>query len=147
MSSSLTNQFELNEEIFISSNIEFSSVEIFSINSQWIIYNISLNSSILIQLDNSIKTKSSEIYIPSKKLTYGIYQFKLTVNLIGYLSLTVSKSINIQIIRSSKIIVNLLQFQLSKIRFEQNKDLIFQPGIYSFDMDGNQLIENVCICN
>ncbi len=114
---------------------------LFLIKYQWIIYNCTFNCSILNQLNEKIKTTSSEIYFPSKLLTFGIYEFNLTFSLSSFFF---SKSIPIKIVRSEKTIVNLIQFGISEITLGQNQQLLIQPGKYSFYDDGTKLIENVC---
>ncbi len=78
-------------------------------------------------------------------LTYGTYQFKLTVNIIASSNFTSSASINVKIIRSEKVIVNLIEYGTSLITLGQNQELLLEPGKYSVDDDGNKLIENVRI--
>ena len=53
-SNSSSIEYKLNEDIFISSNIEFNCEELFSIKYQWIIYNCTLNCSILNKFDKNI---------------------------------------------------------------------------------------------
>jgi hypothetical protein len=79
-------------------------------------------------------------------LTFGIYKFELTLNLITLSkSLFSSESIRVKIVRTPSIIVNLIEFRTSEITLGQNQELLLEPGKYSVDEDGNKLIEDVCI--
>jgi hypothetical protein len=108
------------------------------IKYQWIISNCTFNCSIL---NEKIQTSSNEIYFPSKILTFGIYEFKLTISLNSSL---LSQSIRIKIIKSQKLIVNLIESGTSEITLGQNQTLLMEPGKYSLHDDGTKLIENVC---
>jgi REJ domain len=96
-------------------------------------------------LDQQIQTTSNEIYIPPKLLIYGLYKLKLTVNIIASSSLISSASIDVKIVRSEKLIVNLIKFGTSVITLGQNQELLLEPEKYSVDGDGNKLIANVSI--
>jgi hypothetical protein len=138
-------EYKFNEEIYISSNIEFNCEKFFSIEYEWIISNCTLNCSILNKFNEEIKTTLNEIYFPSKILTFGIYEFKLILNLtISLNSSLYSKSIRIEIVRSENLIVNLIEFGTSEITLGENQQVLLEPGKYSLHDDGNEFIENVC---
>lgn len=140
-SNSVLIEYKFNENIFISSSIEFNCRELFSIKFQWIIS----NSTILNLNNENIRTTLNEIYIPSKILTIGIYEFKLMMIVNSSSSIFTSfQSILIKIIQSKKLIVSLIEFQTSKITLGINQQLLIEPGKYSFHDDGTQFIENVC---
>ncbi len=84
----------------------------------------------------------SELYIPARTLSYGIYELKLTVTMSDYLWLKTSSSIYVQIIPSG-IIVNLVQLGTSMITRGHQQDLILDPGTYSIDLDENLLNASV----
>ena len=139
-SNSFLIEYKLNEDIFISSNIEFYCQELFSISFQWIISNCTFNCSILNLSNEKLQTTSNEICIPSKTLTFGIYELKLmmTVNTSSSI-LTSFESIFIKIIQSNKIIVNQIEFGVSKISIGINEQFLLEPGKYSFHDDGTKI--------
>jgi hypothetical protein len=94
-------------------------------------------------LDEKIQTRSNELYIPSKTLTYGLYKLKLTVNIIGSSIFSSSASIDVKIVQSEKLLVNVIEFGRSVITLGENEELLLEPEKYSFDVDGNKLIGNV----
>ena len=97
----------------------------------------------LVQLNGNIKTTSNDLYLPSKTLAYGTYRLQLTVNLIDFPTISSVASIDIHIIRSEKWIVNLIEYGTSTITLGQYQELLLEPGLYSFDGDGNPLVPNV----
>jgi hypothetical protein len=58
-------------------------------------------------------------------------------------SVSSSASIDLKIIQPIKIIVNLIQYETSKITVQQNKEIFLEPEKYSFYDDGKKLIPNV----
>ena len=113
--------------------------------SDWIIRNCSTTScSNRIQLNSTIVTTSSELYIPSQTLPYGLYQFQLTVTLPNSTWLNTSKSTYIQIIPSN-IIVNAFSSKISMITMGNTQDLFLDPGNYSIDLDNNVFNTNVSL--
>lgn len=134
-------EYKLNEEIFISLNFQ-SSEELLLITYQWIIYKCTPRCSDLIQLDGEIQTTSNEIYIPPKKLTYGTYRLYLTIKNSSN-SVCSLASVDIEIILPTKIIVNLIKYQTSKITVQQNQEIFFQPDKYSRYEDGEKLSPEV----
>jgi len=82
-----------------------------------------------------IETTFSELYIPSRSLSYGIYQLKLTVTMSISLNSTSSKSVLVQIIPSG-ITANLVQLGTSMITIGDQQDLKLDPGTFSIDHDG-----------
>lgn len=136
-------EYKLTDDIYISSNIETNCAQIYPIDYQWTIDN---GSTLMKFVDENIKTTLKEIYIPSKTLTYGTYQFQLTVTIIASSNLTSSELINIKIVRPQKIIVNLIEYGLSEITFGLNQELLLEPEKYSIDTHGNKLTGKVCEC-
>ena len=105
--------------------------------TEWIIRNCTTTScSNRIHLNSTIVITSSELYIPSQTLQYGIYQFELTVTMTNSSCLNTSVSTYIQII-SSSIFVNSFYLGTSMITNGYEQDLLLNPGSYSIDLDNN----------
>jgi hypothetical protein len=111
-------------------------------NPHWSIHRCISNCSSPIQIDPTVITTFSELYIPPQTLDYGIYELKLTVTTIIALNLTTTASAFIRIVPSS-IIVNLIQVEASMITNGFNQNLTLNPGIYSVDLDGFVFNESV----
>ncbi len=107
-----------------------------TIKTQWTINNCTSNCSYQIQLDPSILTTFSELYIPARTLVYGIYKLQLTVTMIKYPLLKTTVSVYIRITPSG-ITANLVQLGTSMITSGFGTDLTLDPGSYSVDPDRN----------
>jgi hypothetical protein len=131
-------QFRRNEDFYISSNIQLNCQSSLSTITQWTINNCTSNyyCSSQIQIDQTILTTFSELYIPARTLPYGIYELKLTVKMVASLNLTSSSSVYVEIIPSG-IIANLVQYGTSMITQGHEQDLTLDPGTFSIDLDGN----------
>ncbi len=129
-------QFRRNQDFYLSSNIQLNcNISLTTIN-QWTIYNCtSTNCSFPIQLDQTVQTTFSELYIPARTLPYGIYQLKLTVKMTYSLNL-ISSSFSAYVkITPSGITPNLVQYGTSMITRGHKQDLLLDPGTYSVDLD------------
>ncbi|CAF1506830.1 unnamed protein product [Adineta ricciae] len=131
-------EFRRSQSFSISSLIEINCNDTLSMNTKWTIKSCNLiNCSYSIELDPTIVTTFSEIYIAARTLPYGTYEFKLTVNMVNFSNTTTRfSSIYIRII-SSNIIVNLVQLGTSMITNGNEQDLQIDPGQYSIDPDEN----------
>ncbi|CAF4330521.1 unnamed protein product, partial [Adineta steineri] len=108
-------QFRRSQDFTIVSLIEFICNQKLSMTTKWIINNCTtIICSNSIPLDPTINTKLSELYIPSKTLPYGTYQFELTVTMNSSLHYSTSSSVYVQIVPSN-IIATLVQFGTSMI--------------------------------
>jgi hypothetical protein len=101
---------------------------------KWTISKCSPYCSSQIQLDQTIITTSSELFIPAKTLLDGTYQLKLTVTMTVLSSLTSLTSVYVTI-NPSGIIANLAQFGTSMIVQGYQQDLTLNPGAFSVDPD------------
>jgi hypothetical protein len=136
-------KFRRSEDIFISSNIEFNCNQSFSISTKWIIYSCLLNCSSKTLLDlPEIETTYGELFIPSLMLSYGLYEFELTVSVSISSNLIESKSLFVQII-SSDIEPNLIPYETSIITIGYEQDLKLDPGSFSIDPDQYSFDRNV----
>ena len=144
LSQSSSVQYHFNEEISIDSYIQIICTRPSSTKYQWTILNCTLICSTLHDLNKKIATTFNEIYIPAKTLTYGSYQLTLTVVVTtGSSDFNSSTSIHIEIVRSSNVLVNSIQYGASEITLGQTEDLLLEPGKYSLYMDGTALIPYV----
>ena len=128
--------YRKSQDFTISSIIQINCSHIISITNKWIIKSCtSFNCSSQLSVNESlIKTTQNELYIPSKTLSYGIYEFILIVSINALSQLNVSVSSFIEII-SSNIIVNFNEYELTTIAYGYEQDLIFNPGKYSINPD------------
>jgi hypothetical protein len=95
-----------------------------------------------ISVDPTVITTSSELYIPSRTLPFGIYQLQFTVTMSASSMLTSSKSVYASITPSG-ITANLVLLGTSMITSGSNEDLQLNPGLYSVDLDANQFNASV----
>lgn len=108
-----------------------------AMKSEWIIRNCTTNSCTnRIQLNATIVRTSSELYLPSRTLQYGTYQFELTVTMTNSSWLNTSKSTYVQIV-SSSIFVNPFYLGTSMVTIGYAQDLLLDPGSNSVDLDNH----------
>jgi hypothetical protein len=137
-------QFRRNQDFFISSYIQLRCNISLATITTWTIKNCTTTCSFQIQLDQSVITTSSELYIPARTLPFGIYELILTVTMIAAPDLTSSASAYVQITPSG-ITANLVQFGTSMITRGYQQNLTLDPGSFSVDPDGN--IFNASVSN
>ena len=123
-------KFRRSQDFSIVSLIELNCNDSTSIQSQWILK----NNSNVISFDSQIETASSELFIPAKKLPFGIFELELTVTMTKYPIVKSSSSVYVEIIPSD-IIVYLFQSRSSMITSGFQQDLKLDPGTYSIDPD------------
>ncbi|CAF1557461.1 unnamed protein product, partial [Adineta steineri] len=129
-------QFRRNQDFYISSNIQLNCNTSLSTILQWTINNCSsTDCSSEIQIDQTIPTTLSELYIPARTLSYGIYELTLTVTIVASSNEISSASVYIQI-NPSGITANLVKFGTSMITRGHQQDLSFNPGTFSVDPNG-----------
>jgi hypothetical protein len=129
-------QFRRSQDFYIVSIIQLNCNDSLSTINQWTIKNCSSISSYPILIDPTIITTLSDLYIPARTLSYGLYELILTVTMVTSSWLTTSTSIYIQITPSG-ITANLVQLGTSMITRGHEQDLNFDPGTYSVDSDEN----------
>lgn len=104
--------------------------------AKWSIHNCTLLCSCEVELDpNIIETRSNDLYIPSRILSYGLYELKLTVKIFTSSNLIVSKSAFVKIIPSG-FVANLIESGTSIITRGNQQNLKLNPGIFSINLDG-----------
>jgi hypothetical protein len=86
-------QFRRSQDFFISSYIQLNCNTSLSTITQWTIKNCTTTiCSSQIQIDQTVITTFSELYIPARILPYGTYELKLTVTMKASSSLISSSS-------------------------------------------------------
>ena len=125
-------KFRRSQDFYIASLIELNCNNSSSIESQWILK----NNSNIISFDSQIETTFSELFIPSRKLPFGIFELELTVTMTKYPAVKSSSSVYVEITPSG-ITANLVQLGTSMITSGFEQDLRFDPGTYSIDLDEN----------
>ena len=128
-------EFRRDQDFFISSRIEFNCNKSFSFQIRWTISNGS--NSVMVDPRLVILTMS-ELFVPSRTLSFGLYQLTLTLTLNVSSNLTrVSQSAYVRI-NPSGITANLLPLGTSMITRGSKDDLQLNPGLYSVDGDEDQ---------
>ena len=137
-------QYRRSQDFFLSSNIELNCNLSRTISMQWTIKICS--SSVCLRsfpLDSPmISTNFADFYIPSRTLPCGLYELTLTVTMNISSSLTSSKSAYVHIIASG-VTTNLVPLGAWMITSGSEQDLLFNPGLYSVDLDDDQFNASV----
>ncbi|CAF1191151.1 unnamed protein product [Adineta steineri] len=129
-------QFRRDQDFYIVSIITLNCYSSLSTKTEWTIKNCTSSScAYQIQTVSTIQTTFSELYIPARTLSYGLYELNLTVTMIDYSLLITSSSVYVKITPSG-IIANLVQLGTPMIASGHEQDLKLEPGIYSVDPDG-----------
>ena len=116
-----------------------------STNRKWTVKNCtSTTCSFPIVLEPNVITTSSELYIPSTTLDYGVYELTLTAIMTDVPSMRSSASVYVEI-TATDIIVNLIQLGTSMITRGSQQDLYLDPGTFSVDPDEHVFDASVSI--
>ena len=137
-------RFRRNQDFYISSYIDLNCQQSLTMQTEWTITNCTLNCFQNIIINPTIFTQSSELYIPSRTLAFGLYQLTLTVRMVAMPHLTSSAVAYVEITPSG-ITANPILYGTSMITRGYVQDLILDPGSYSIDLDGNTLNISVSI--
>lgn len=132
-------QFFRSEGFTITSAINLGCNNPSTYQFQWTVRTCTTSCSNPVEFGDNFVTTSTELYIPSRMLAYGIYQIELQVTVIN-----ASESVYIQI-NPSPIVPNLLQFGTAMITIGHEQDLTFNPGLFSIDPDEDTFNSNVSI--
>lgn len=127
-------EYRQNEDIYISSNIEYDCHQSISMTTQWVIHSTSSG----IDFNSSM---SRELYIPSRTLPLGLYEMKLTVTVFNISS---SQSVFVRIVPSG-IAANLIEYGTSMITHGYQQDLKLDPGKFSIDFGRVDFNPNVSL--
>ena len=110
---------------------------------QWTVHNCSSSNCVSsLQLDQTVATTFTELYIPARVLPLGTYQLKLTATMTNFSHLTSSSSAYVRI-TSSGITANLVQYGTSMITCGHQQNLTLDPGEFSIDPDGTSFNASV----
>ena len=129
LSSSIPWKFRQNKNLHISSEVELVCDSSTSIATKWRILNYPNGS----ELNGSLLTSQTNLFIPAHTLSYGLYKIELTAMILDIPTISSSSSVYIEIIPST-IDINLIALDTSMIRHDYREDLQLDPGHFSFDM-------------
>ncbi|CAF1261744.1 unnamed protein product [Adineta steineri] len=129
-------QFRRNQDFFISTYIQLKCNNSLATIMKWTVKNCTSACLFRTELDQSVVTTASELYIPASTLPIGIYELALTVTMIAAPELTSSVSAYVKI-TSSGIVANLVPLGTSMVTRGYQQNLTLDPGSYSVDSDGN----------
>ena len=137
-------RFRRSQDFYISSYIDLNCQQSLAILTHWTILQCVGPCSQNMSIDPSIATGFSELYVPSRTLPYGVYQFQLTVTMKDMSHLSTSASAYVEVTPSG-ITANLVMYGTSMITSGYDQKLTLDPGSYSIDLDGNVLNRSVRI--
>lgn len=136
-------EFYLKDDVYIYSYIESNCNSLPQISTKWTVKKCDVNCSILVQLNSSIATTLSELFIPSFSLPLGTYELMLTV-LMTTSTFSVNSTVSVYIrINKANVIVNLMYHDTSMISQSDYVDLILDPGYFSIDPNSMTFNMNV----
>ncbi|CAF3568092.1 unnamed protein product [Rotaria sp. Silwood1] len=130
-------QFRRSQDFYILSKIGLNCNDSLTTTTKWTINNCSLECSSPVQLDQTIITNFSELFIPARTFPYGLYELKLTVTMNASPNLTSFASAFVRITPSG-IAANLAPLGTTMITHGYQQNLILDPGSYSVDPDQNK---------
>jgi hypothetical protein len=136
-------QFQRSQDVYINSYLQLNCTTSLSTIAKWTIKQCSSVCATAIQLGQSVSTTDSELFIPGKSLSYGIYELKLTVTMGASPNLNASASVYVAI-NPSSITANMAEFGTSMITHGYHQNLTLNPGAYSIDPDANTFNASVC---
>jgi hypothetical protein len=122
------------DDLSLSSSLQLTCDVFFSLIHVWSLSSCSPRCSSSFLLPSSVVTTSSELFIPSNLLSYGIYEVTLTVSMLASSNWTGSSSIYVHI-HPSDITVNLVPYGTSMICHDYRLNLTLDPGAFSLDPD------------
>lgn len=126
--------FRSNQDIFISSDSQIDCSQTLSLTRKWTIRNWSAICSNTTENFPSIETTYNTLFIPARTLSNGIYELNLIVYITDIPDVYSSAFVYIEIIHSS-LITNLISADTWRITQDAQKDLLLDPGQFSFDRD------------
>lgn len=126
-------KFRRIQDVYITTALQFDPrARPSSISYNWTLFSCSTTCSNQLFLN---LPSNKELFIRSQTLGIGIYQCQLTVMIIINSSMFSSvESIYLEIV-DSNIVTKLIEIDQSIIKHDSRKDLVLNPGEYSFDPD------------
>lgn len=97
-----------------------------------------------IDLEPSILTTFTDLYLPAGTLALGVYELRLTVTMENVLNLTIFASNFIHIISSGSV-ANLVLLGTSMITIARQQNIQLNPGLYSANLDMSPFNASVSI--
>lgn len=137
--------FQRNQDTYVDSAIQVNCNLSQTIKVQWSLMNCtgSVCNNVL-PPHPSVLTSYTDLYVPSKTLPLGTYQFQLTVTMAVLSNLSSSASVYVRIV-SAGVTVNLFQYGTSMISSGDKQDLELNPGRHSVDVNGNLFNASVSV--
>ena len=135
-------QFRRNQDIFLSTYIELKCKNSLTTSMNWAIKNCTSTCVFQIELDRSVVTTTSELFIPARTLPLGIYELVFTITMMVTPKLISSVSAYIKI-SPSGMVANLVPFGTSMITRGYQQNLTLDAGTFSINLDGNLLNASV----
>lgn len=137
--------YRRSQDFSIASLLRLACESSLSTTIQWSIKNCTVTTCITpITLSKKISTTLSEIYIPSRTLALGVYQFTLSVKMTKSPQYRSSSVAYIRVTPSG-ITANLVELGTSMITRGDKQNLFFDPGTYSVDPDEDSFDATVSI--
>jgi hypothetical protein len=142
-------QFRRMQDFFISSTIKLQCNRTSVMRTRWALANCTLGPCLQLppeQIDPTIQTAFTELYIPARTLPFGLYELRLHVTMNVTDNVTASQAAYVRITPSG-FTANLVQLGTSMITSGTRQDLHLNPGLYSVDRDGfpfNASVRSAC---
>ncbi len=136
-------QFRRSQDFYISSVIKLNCLNSLAIKVKWSIFNHTSNGSIIeANIDHSMNTTLTELFVPARAFIYGEYELQLTVTMIASPNTFSSNSSYVKI-NPSGITANLVQYGTSMVSSGENQNLTLSPGTYSINPDESSFNDSV----
>jgi hypothetical protein len=141
-------QFRRMQDFFISSTVELRCNQTSLAHTYWALANCTSVPCLPLtpqQIDPTIRTSFTELFIPARTLPFGLYELRLhvTMNVTG--NVTASQAAYVRITPSG-FTANLVQLGTSMITSGAQQNLYLNPGLYSIDRDGFPFNASVFAC-
>ncbi|CAF1375842.1 unnamed protein product [Adineta ricciae] len=127
-------RFRRSQDFSIVSRIDLNCNISSSVNSQWTIKNCTSSCSQQISAGPNIITTFTELFVPARTLSYGLYEFNLTIAMLNMTNVSASSVVYVQIMPSG-ITANLVQYGTSMFTHGTGQNLQLDSGNYSIDAD------------
>ncbi|CAF0739918.1 unnamed protein product [Adineta ricciae] len=129
-------QFRRSQDFYVGASFKVKCDTLFTIQIKWNIFNCTMNCSVPANIDPSIDKTTSELMIPARTLTYGLYELILTVTMTGKHYSVTKQSVFVKI-NPTGTTANLVPYGTSVITSGEERNLVLDPGTHSIDLDEN----------
>lgn len=130
---------------YVTASVSFQCVGSRLRHYEWRVYNQTSNRSYLVQFPRSVENRAKQIFIPGGMLGYGLYEFRLTVNILAFQGMNATDSTYVEITQSNNT-ANLVKFGTSMITNNYDQNLVLDPGHHSVDPDTRKFNATVSDC-